>query len=270
VTALAVGLVSLVVGAVLLVGNRGAGYTAGVFSYSDAIRNLGTTIAFLVTGALLVSRRPGNSIGWLCLGSGVFGCVGWPALQYAGYVLVTHPGSLAGGGLALAIPANGSFAPALVFLIFIVLLFPTGHLISARWRPAAWLTVISFASLFSIAATSSLDPPFQHYENPLSLSGGVPVLPVFAVIGGLGSVGAAFASVVVRFRRSRGDERAQLSGLLLPLRHFPSVSSLTQSPRRRRPGPSTRSRRSSRSRSWVSRSPSASPSSSTGSTTSTG
>jgi hypothetical protein len=208
-----VGLVSLVLGAVLLVGNRGAGYTAGVFSYSDAVRNLATTIAFLVMGAVLVSRRPGNSIGWLCLGSGVFGCVGWPALQYAGYVLITHPGSLAGGGLALAIPANGSFAPALVFLIFIVLLFPTGQLISARWRPVAWLTVISFAGLFSIAAVSSLDPPFQHYENPIRVSGGVPVLPVLAVIGGLGSVGATFASVVVRFRRSRRDERAQLKWL---------------------------------------------------------
>ena len=225
VVALALAAVSLGLGIVLFVLNRAAGYTTGVFSYSDLLQNLAGTVAFLGMGALIVLRRPGNPIGWLCLALGLFGCLGGLlALQYAAYVLVTHPGSLVGGGLALAVPANGAFALPLVLLIFIPLIFPTGHLVSRRWRPIAWLTILSFATLFAVAITTSpLDAPFQHYENPIGVAGGLKVVPVIAVLGGIASVVATLAAVVIRFRRSRGDERAQLQWLVLAAALLPTA-----------------------------------------------
>jgi hypothetical protein len=219
IAAAAVGLAvaSLCFGLVLFALNRGAGHTAGVFSYSDLAKNVPATVAFLAMGALIVSRRPDNPIGWLCLANGFLGCVGGVlAQQYAAYVLVTHPGSLFGGGVALAVPLNGAFAPPLVLLIFIPLIFPTGHLISRRWRVAAWVTVISFATLFAVAMTTSpLDSPFQHVANPIAISRGFGPFLVVAIVGGIASVIASLAAVVVRFRRSRGDERAQLKWLVL-------------------------------------------------------
>ena len=213
--ALALGLTSLVVGLVLFGLNRGPAHHSGIFSYADLAQNLPAIVAFLVMGCLIVSRRPGNSIGWLCLGNGLLGCLSYLALQYAAYVLVTHPGSLLGGGLAFAVPANGAFVPPIVLLIFTALVFPTGHLISPGWRPAAWLTLLSFATLFAVATLNSpLDPPFNTVENPVKIAHGFFVIPVLGVIGGVASVIAAFAAVVVRFRRSRGDERAQLKWLV--------------------------------------------------------
>ena len=225
VAALVVAAVALGLGIVLFELNRAAGYTSGVFSYPDLLQNLAGMVAFLGMGALIVLRRPGNPIGWLCLAFGLFGCLGGLlSLQYAAYVLVTHPGSLFGGGLALAVPANGSFALPLVLLIFIPLIFPTGHLLSRRWRLIAWLTVVSFATLFAVAITTSpLGAPFQHYENPIGITGGLKVVPVIGVLGGIASVVAALAAVVIRFRRSHGDERAQLKWLVLAAAFLPTA-----------------------------------------------
>jgi hypothetical protein len=223
--AVAVATISVVVGLVLFELNRGAGYTTGVFSYSNLAQNLSGAVAFLGMGALLVSRRPGNAISWLCLAFGLSGCLGGLlANQYAAYALVTHPGSLFGGGLALAVVLNGSFAPLLVLLIFVPLIFPTGRLLSRRWRLVAWLTVLSFATLFAVAITTSpLDAPFQHYENPIGIAGGLKVVPVIGVLGGIASVVASLAAVVIRFRRSHGDERAQLKWLVLAAAFLPTA-----------------------------------------------
>jgi hypothetical protein len=221
--AVAVAAVSVAAGLVLFELNRGAGYTTGVLSYSNLAQNFPGAIAFLGMGALLVSRRPENALSWLCLTFGLSGCVGGLlAIQYAAYVLVTHPGSGFGGGLALAVVLNGSFAPLLVLLIFVPLIFPTGRLLSRRWLPIAWLTVLSFGTLFAVAITTTpLDSPFQHYENPIAINAGLPVVPVIAIVGAIASVVAALSAVVIRFRRSRGDERAQLKWLVVASAFLP-------------------------------------------------
>jgi hypothetical protein len=87
-------------------------------------------IAFMVVGAVIVAHRPGNAIGWL------FSATGTLALDYAEYAYVTRPGSLPGALLAAWyqwwwLPLFG------LILVFTPLLFPTGRLLSARWRPVA-------------------------------------------------------------------------------------------------------------------------------------
>ena len=98
------------------------------------------------------------------------------------------------------------------------MLFPTGGLLSPRWRPVAWLTAAVTAVM---TAAASLQPelslgtvPDQVIANPIGVaaagsfleSPAVTALIVLLVV----LAAAAFGSLVVRFGRSRGEEHQQL------------------------------------------------------------
>jgi hypothetical protein len=51
---------------------------------------------FMVVGAVMVARRPGNVIGWLLSAVGLLTATGTLALEHAEYAYVTRPGSLPG------------------------------------------------------------------------------------------------------------------------------------------------------------------------------
>ena len=90
---------------------------------------------------LIISRRPGNAVGWL------LGLIELPLAasmftdQYALYGLATAPGSLPAAWTAGW--AAGVLATLTVLLLaFLVLLFPDGRLPSRRWRPVLWALVV--------------------------------------------------------------------------------------------------------------------------------
>jgi hypothetical protein len=169
---------------------------------------------FATLGALIVSRRPGNVIGWIFFVSGVGGGVQLFAGQYATVALLSDgPSQLPGGAVAGLL---SSLAQAsLVFpILFLVLLFPTGRLLSPRWRPLAWIsgTVIA-AGMVSIAFTPGPLEDFAPVRNPFGVEGVAGILDLLAAIGGwtsLACVVAALLSLILRFYRSRGEERMQL------------------------------------------------------------
>jgi hypothetical protein len=138
------------------------------------------------------------------------------ALDYAEYAFVTRPGSLPGAVLAAWFQWWWLPVFALI-LVFTPLLFPTGRLLSARWRPVAVAAAAAIAAIILLHAPS---PTFRlqnedcTVRNPIGLAG-VP----HPERGALGAVlfgvlafcaVAAVVSVVLRFRRSRGVERQQL------------------------------------------------------------
>ena len=93
-------------------------------------------LAFPVVGAMIVSRRPHNPIGWICLADGLL----WVLLGLFDYYSVyglDRPGSVpfpvvvAGLSLWLWVPTVGLLG------IYLPLLFPDGRLLSRRWRPLA-------------------------------------------------------------------------------------------------------------------------------------
>jgi hypothetical protein len=185
--------------------------------------------AFMVVGALIVAHRPSNAIGWLFSAIALLAFTGQLANEYAIYALATRPGSLPGAILAAWYGSWPWYLVLALSLIFTPLLFPTGGLLSPRWRPVAWLAGAATAALTLLAALrGELEPvPDQLIPNPIGIAAvenpeQSPVgAALFIMLVALAAV--ALGSLVIRFRQSsRGEERQQLKwftyagALLLP------------------------------------------------------
>src|SRR5919112_821727 len=175
-------------------------------------------VSFSVVGALIASHRPENPIGWLFLAAALFYGILIPGEEYAVYALLTNPGSFPLGA-ELAWLTDWIWAPGFgIILVFLPLLFPDGHPPSRRWRTVAWLGGLSIG-LICVLTSIVLWP--ERGPKLLQLGGyageveawrsavldwvlrlGGPML----LVAGLGAV----ISLVVRFRRARGDERQQI------------------------------------------------------------
>jgi hypothetical protein len=165
--------------------------------------------AFATVGALLAWKRPGNPIGWLLSASG---------LAYAA----------AGFGAFLAhFPRTLPLVDWLGFLyflgiglcVFVVLLFPSGHLPSRRWRPVAWAAgagVAGWALGCAFAPTIITTSPTT--RNPVGAAGPAGDIFKLMALGGAGLIAAtglaAVASLAFRYRRAGTAERAQLKWLV--------------------------------------------------------
>ncbi|HSS91790.1 MAG TPA: histidine kinase [Streptosporangiaceae bacterium] len=172
----------------------------------DNVSGQVVNLAVPVVGFVLASRRPANRIGWLFLTAGLLLAVEAFGTQYGLRALVAAPGSLP-AGRAFAWSANSLSVLPIVILAFVFLLFPTGHLRSRRWRPAAW----SIAAVFALAVVVGLVIATRYWSHPVnSFSSGIPayLTATFFVIVAALVVGVA--ALVVRFARSSGEERLQL------------------------------------------------------------
>jgi hypothetical protein len=164
--------------------------------------------AYPIVGALVVSRRPENAVGWLlCLVSLPMAAV-WFTEPYVDYAQKVHAGSLPGVGVASFLD---SINPGLFLATFVLLLFPDGRLPSRRWRPLVWVTG-GGAVLFVAHGALEFGGPF-----PLGVELPGPVLEALWTVDQVlilaGILGAA-ASLLVRLRRSRDIERQQVKWLV--------------------------------------------------------
>lgn len=171
-------------------------------------------LAFAVVGCLVASRHPKNPIGWIALAVGVGGAgpifpSGYPqyALTDPGLPFTTLSAWLEEWAWVLWVAPAGLF----------ILLFPDGKLVSPRWRWALWFWCFStFAAIAAIAlhpGPLSFNPEVR---NPVGIEGMDPVMNVLTagvVLIPL-SILAAASSLVVRYRRSRGEIRIQLKWLV--------------------------------------------------------
>ena len=86
-----------------------------------------TFLAFALTGSLVASRRPDNSIGWLLLGTALGLGIALVSTQYATYVIQTDPGALPGGVWAAWVSSWVWVAAIGPMVTFLLLLFPDGR-----------------------------------------------------------------------------------------------------------------------------------------------
>jgi hypothetical protein len=163
-----------------------------------------------------VAHRPGNAIGWIFSAIGLLTGTGLFAWQYAEYAYTTRGSPLPGAILGAWYHSWWWFPTLILATIFTVLVFPTGRLLSARWRPVAWLTAAMTATIVFLTAFAPTLTLGERTElrNPIGLAG-IPNPeqgPLGPVLLGLllASMGAAVVSLVLRFRRSQGVERQQL------------------------------------------------------------
>ena len=174
-------------------------------------------IPMAVVGTVLATRRPHNPIGWLfslgglAMGMTMFG------EQYATYSYVRADSSLPLTD-PIAWLQSWLWVPAVAFvLVYPLLLFPDGRLPSRRWRWLAWVAppvILAFGLAISFAP-GQLQSVAEGFVNPFAID-----LQTSEML--LSVLGIPFISVVAlsvfamarRFRRSTGDEHAQMKWLL--------------------------------------------------------
>jgi hypothetical protein len=170
-------------------------------------------LVFPIVGAMIASKHPRNPVGWTCLATGfLFLLLG--VIEYYSVYGVAQPGSVP-FPVGIAWLGNWLWVPAVgLFATYLFLLFPDGRLPSRRWRPLAWLSgalIVLLSISFGLAPgpVASLPPRIR---NPFGLEGaawlfnaaniGFPLLALCIL--------ASVVSLVLRYRRSRGEERHQI------------------------------------------------------------
>ena len=194
-------------GALLATSDLATAFESGGLTFSIP------SLAFCAVGALVASRLPRNPVGWLLLAFGLTSVLSLFGEQYA-RVGLSGSETLPGADIVLgALAVFADWAPP-AFLALAFLFYPDGRLPSRRWRPVAWAVVtVCGVSCFVGAFTPGVVLGIQGTRNPfgdaeladrlapvLSFAG-VLLLVVFILCA---------ASLVIRFRRSQGDERQQI------------------------------------------------------------
>jgi hypothetical protein len=173
-------------------------------------------LAFATVGALILARRPGNRIGWLCWAIGFTFTLSNLSSPHLWEALTANGDWSAAWALAAQLGTVAYLGTLLGLLPFLILLFPTGRLLSPRWRPVAW-TLGLVTGLYLTARLLTPGPVSPGLPaNPLGLESAEGLLQLIQAIAGVAApilVLAVVASLVLRFRRSQGDERQQLKWL---------------------------------------------------------
>jgi hypothetical protein len=173
-------------------------------------------LAFPVVGALIASKRPENSLGWICLAAGLF----WMLIVLGegsdAYWRATDPG-WARSMVTLDALTFWSWVPPVGLLgIYMILLFPDGKLPSRRWRPFAWFAgaVIALISVGFIFVPGPLEG-HEGVQNPFGLEwlAWLADVAVFVILMLPLCILASAFSLVLRYRRSGGEVREQIKWL---------------------------------------------------------
>jgi two-component system, NarL family, sensor kinase len=175
---------------------------------------LAFSLGYATIGLILALRRPTNPIGWLYASSGLAWALLLPWQPWVDQ-LVRSGRPLPLAAELAAVIADFQWLPAICLgIILPFLLVPDGRLRSPRWRVAAAASVIA-ATIGPLAA--SLVPgqlAETNIPNPFGLRGmaGMVATVIASSCYALywGSLLAALACVVLRFRSSAGVERQQL------------------------------------------------------------
>ena len=201
--------------------------TFGPLDHTSGIDRVLLSVGFVVVmasvptvGGVVLVRRPGNLIGLLLVAAGP----SWALLlasSAAAQRLVDTGRALPGQAAWNWLEGWIGFVSFNALLPMLMLLFPTGRLLSRRWRAAV---VVVAVGLFTGAVGSMFAPggiaDYPHQiDNPLGVGGWFGRLCrwmrddiawlVFAVVAVL-----ALVCVVLRFRRATETERAQLKWMV--------------------------------------------------------
>jgi len=151
------------------------------------------------------------------------------------YALALHPGALPFGEAAVVLSQTIWIGGLFLFGVLLPLTFPTGHLMSRRW-----LIPVAFAVAYFIVVTAgnafipgSTIAGYPKITNPIGIKGQGDLfnnLQTLSVIPAVIWILGVVASIVVRFRRSRGIEREQMKWFLFSFLLVPVALALNNVP----------------------------------------
>jgi len=171
-------------------------------------------VVYAAVGALIATRHPRNPVAWLFCVIGV---------GFAGGELLSkyQADPSAAGASAFAVFNTATATSLLIILGLAVMLFPTGHYVSRRWRRAGIALIVANVAWSVVLALEpgplSADPKIV---NPIGIDAAAGALHALADAGGAvfaATVLVPAASAVVRFHAARGLERQQLKWMALAL-----------------------------------------------------
>jgi signal transduction histidine kinase len=198
--------------------------------YSSGVTDLISPVVLImlaVVGGVVARRQPRNPIGWLFGAAAVVQMLSLVMDQYALVGLSSALSSrtaqsLPGAPVANVISTWIWEVTVTLLVIYPLLLFPTGRLLSKRWRPVAWAVapVVAVNGLARTFAPGELSNARILMDNPLALHGAaggvikplfalVLLLPIAAVLGVI--------ALILRYRRGSGVEREQLKWILFAM-----------------------------------------------------
>jgi hypothetical protein len=192
-----------------------------VRDFSDGWQVLLGFLAFALPGVVVARGQPGNPIGWILIGLGVFGCFYTDAGRYAVLDYHVHHGSLPFGPAA-ALVASALWTAEFLVLPLVILLFPDGRL-PRRWRMVLWayLAAATLVAAYVLGVNA-----WDMASQPVSVDGAGQLIKQPNLAGVIGVVAVAVAVTlpvfwvsfvarqVLSWRRAAGERRQQLKWLM--------------------------------------------------------
>lgn len=185
---------------------------------ADTVVFEATFLCAAPVGALIASRRPWHPVGWLMLAISGAAALGGVLAEASRHFSGERPDLQA----LLFIGSDTLFKGAFLLIGALLLLFPTGRLISPRWRWPLWVAVaaVALATLLEVVDRGPLADyaALQPVPNPFHVAAldaigpglGLALLVVF-----MGFLVLAAASLAVRFHRGGVELRLQLKWFTL-------------------------------------------------------
>jgi hypothetical protein len=190
-----------------------------LYLLSEALISLVAPVVFAIVAALIVSRQPRNTIGWVLMVPVGLYVVGGPIASYIENLAPSSPEPTV--PILLMVWFNTwNWLLLIIPLLYIPLLFPNGKPPTPRWR---WVGVvgIAWAALFVVLATlprqiNANTTPNLVFDNPIGVLGKVTVewLVGVWIVGLLALTVACAVALFVRYRRANETEREQIKWLL--------------------------------------------------------
>jgi len=180
-------------------------------------------LVFPVVGAVIVSRQPGNPIGWLFCASGFINVIANLAGEYAFAGLIPGRRPLPAAGLAAWL-SYWIWVPGNFTVPLVLLLFPDGGFLTPRWR---WAGIATLAAMTFAAVTSMfvVDPTGRlPLKNPLGVTALAPIVPLITVVLSAIVLPLVLLGVIsfgLRYRRSSRDVRQQMKWVMFAFALLP-------------------------------------------------
>ena len=187
---------------------------------------------FAASAAIILSRQPRNVIGWLLMIPAVSGAASNVIVVWLD-TFASAPADV-GPGLFAALLLDNFGWLLLIFPLFHLLqVFPTGSPLTPRWR---WFIRLEYAMALFLLAMGLLTTPIGRFDGLWTVENPLGVVPATffesVTFGAVWTIGllvlvlGGAASVVTRYRRSKGEERLQLKWLLYAFSQFVVVYSV--------------------------------------------